>query len=247
MGKNLYSIKPESSGGDTHNNQQGRLALRWGKVVEISPDHSQVRIETDELDEIPTYWVSILYPKTLYDKYYWCVDLDEHVWFLWDEQGEEGVVLGAFYCAEVLPEAPDIEETEAIWRDCSYERYHKVKHERFTHIRGDKIIEAKRLIIRVEELIIEANEIEITAGSISITGATGIALNGGNLTMNGTQLVGIGGMDTKGLPMVTTGWNPAPGVSPNIAIPDPCWDGASETTGDLRRLQGYTPPGWGGG
>jgi phage baseplate assembly protein V len=291
LSKNLFSHKPESPGGDVHNVQQGRLALRWGKVVEVSPDYSQVRVETDELDEIPTYWLSILYPKTWEDKWYWMPELDEHVWFLWDEQGEEGVVLGAFYCAEVpLSELhpPTPHKTEVHWGDESYVFYDREEHLLDWDIKGTVYLRAhdgnmelesseemklwareisleacEKITLRAPEIILEGNVtiagggggfLSIAAGAASLTmGGGGLALAGSAITGNGVPIAGIGSQVPVpgGMSSVISGLPGGGGLGGSVATPEcpepiPGEDVEVELEGDLRRLQGYTPPGFGG-
>lgn len=233
MSKNLFTKKAESPGGDVQDAQQGRLQLRWGKVVEIAPDFSQARVESDENDQIVTFWLSILYPKTLHDKYYWHIDIDETVWFLVDEQAEEGVILGGFYCPDAEPHEPDIDETEIRWRDCSFVRYHKADHELVIDIKG-------KIIIRASEGI----EIE-SHGDLTLKGES-IALESDSIpTANGVEIAGMGSVDTDKDKLVKNGIKPG-GFSPDPE--EPCWEGPTEELeGDLRRLQGYTPAGWGNG
>lgn len=291
MSKNLFSHKAESPGGDIHNVQQGRLALRWGKVVELAPEFCQARVETDELDEIPTYWLSIIFPKTWEDKYYWMPELDEHVWFLWDEQAEEGIILGAFYCADVpLSELhePTPHKTEIHWGDESFVYYTREEHRLEVDIKGEiieratdgnfhmeasedmtmfasninpvaceqfysrsteTVIEAcERIILRAPEVIIE--------GSLIIAGGAGgmfSFMGGGGMFSNGVPLVGLGAAVATPVgagAVISTGIAGFVGGAiagpqcPECPEPEPAEEVEVELEGDLRRLQGYTPPGF---
>ena len=273
--KNLWQHKPVSPGGDVHNVQQGRLALRWGKVVELAPDYCQARVETDELDEIPSYWLSVVYPKTWHDKYYWMPELDEHVWFLWDEQGEEGIILGAFYCAEVpLSELhePTPHKTEIHWGDESFFVYDREEHRGEWNIKGQMELRAKDGNLELEaseqvhvwgkEVVIEACErIVLRAPEIVIEGALSLGGDGGMMglamTAGGALFGGfpagaaVGSLvDTAGGPGTILGGIGILGDLAGIAAPE-CPEPEEpeevevELEGDLRRLQGYTPPGFG--
>ncbi|MFH7241804.1 MAG: phage baseplate assembly protein V [Spirulina sp.] len=268
MSKNLFSHRPVSPGGDVHNVQQGRLALRWGKVVELSPEHSQVRVETDELDEIPSYWLSILYPKTWHDKFYWMPELDEHVWFLWDEQGEEGVILGAFYCAEVpLSERhePTPHKTEIHWGDESFFIYDRAEHRGEWNVRGQVEIRAKDgrmeleatddLHLHGKTITLEACEritlrapLIILEGAVTMNGgAGGIAMMGASFMAGGIPIAGIGsavagGRVVSGIPGLAGG---SGGGEVGCPEPETAAEVEVEQEGDLRRLMGYTPPGFG--
>jgi phage baseplate assembly protein V len=269
--KNLFSHKPGSPGGDVHNVQQGRLALRWGKVVEVSPEFSQVRVETDELDEIPTFWLSVIYPKTWHDKYYWMPELDEHVWFLWDEQGEEGIVLGAFYCADVEHEpGQSVHKTEVVWGDRSFFKYDREEHRLDWDIKGEIHIRAangdldlessETMNLRAREIRLEACErIVLQAPEIVIEGAItmngglgGIAMLGANFMAGGIPISGIGSLVQTPVGPGTVvsgilgGLPGAPLIGPPCPPPEAPEVVPDDLEGDLRELKGYTPPGYGG-
>jgi phage baseplate assembly protein gpV len=293
MVKNLFQHKPESPGGDVQGVQQGRTSIKWGKVCELSPEHCQVRVETDELDEIPTYWLSILLPKTWHDKYYWMPELDEHVWFAWDEQAEEGVVLGAFYCAEVpLSELhePTPHKTEIHWGDDSFVYYDREEHELNLTVKGaieqratdgDFNLEASEdmklwatnitleacetITLRAPEIILEGNVtmgggggglLSMAFGAATLAmGPGGLALGGASILGNGVPLAGIGGAisSPSGPGAIISGglggFGGLPGggiAAPECPEPEEAEEVEVELEGDLRRLQGYTPPGFGG-
>ena len=232
MSKNLFTKKPESSGGDVQDAQQGRLTLKWGKIVEVAPNYSQARVEIKEKDQTVTYWFPILYPKTLFDKYYYCNDVDEPVWVLCDEQYEEGVILGAFYCPEAKPHEPHIDKTEIYWRDCSFVRYRKDLHRFDLDIRGNITVRGRNITIAAcETLTLTAKKIEMEVpGPNDILG-------------NGVPMAGLGAKDTAGHILITTGL--AGGSSPECK--EPCWSGPTQKLrSTLLRLLGYTPAGWRG-
>ncbi len=291
--KNLFSHKPESPGGDIHEVQQGRLALRWGKVVELSPEHLQVRVEADELDEIPTFWLSVLFPKTWEDKYYWMPELDEHVWFLWDEQAEECVILGAFYCDEVPISPlhpPTPHKTEIHWGDESFVYYDREEHRLEVDVKGeiseratdgnfdmeaseDMNLWATNITLEACEVITLRAPLIVLEGSVQMSGGGGgflsfaagaatlalgpggLALGGASILGNGVPLAGLGGaVPVPGgiSSIVSTGLGMFGGGVGDVAVPqcpepEPAEDVEVELEGDLRRLQGYTPPGFGGG
>ena len=224
---NLYTQAVEAAGGDTHNHQQGRSNIKWGRVVEMDPDNCRVRIETDEQDLMVSYWLQCTFPKTLHDKYYWMPDIDEPVYFVYDEQGEEAPKLGAFYTPKVLPHEPDVDKTEVYWRDCSYERYHRTEHLRETYIRGDYEVTAKRLVITAEELILNVGSLTLNAERVVINTGTPALLNGAEIAV-------LGAVDNAGHALVTSGQSPW--ASPEIIVEEPCWDGETELVGDLRNL-----------
>lgn len=72
--------------------------IRIGVVSSIDPGHGTARVLFDDLDELVSYDLQILYPATLRNKGYWMPDVGEHVACAFLENGlENGVILGAIY------------------------------------------------------------------------------------------------------------------------------------------------------
>lgn len=227
---NRYEQSTEAAGGDTSNHQQGRSNIKWGRVVEMDPELCRVRIEVEEQDGMVTYWLQLTYPKTLHDKVYFMPDVEEPHYFVFDEQGEEAPAFGAFYTPKVKPHEPDVDKVEWLFRDGSFERYHRKKHERDAEILGRYTIRAKELIIEAEEVTIKANDLKIRAGTLTIN-------TGSPAMLNGKEIATVGAGDNDPVipaVLVTSGQNPTGG--PNVTVPDPEWDGETELKGDLGAL-----------
>jgi phage baseplate assembly protein gpV len=74
-----------------------RPALRLGIVQKQDPSMGRVRVTFSEFDQMLSYWLPVVVPKTQNDKAYWLPDIGEQVVCLMDEHDEAGVVLGAIY------------------------------------------------------------------------------------------------------------------------------------------------------
>lgn len=74
-----------------------RSTLRLGIVKEQDPSLARLRVTFNEFDQLLSYWLPVVVPKTQNDKAYWLPDIGEQVVCIMDERDEDGVVLGAIY------------------------------------------------------------------------------------------------------------------------------------------------------
>ena len=72
-------------------------AFRVGIVQQQDTARARVRVIFPDYDEIVSWWLPILFPKTQNDKAYWIPDVGEQVVCLMDMRDEDGAVLGAIY------------------------------------------------------------------------------------------------------------------------------------------------------
>jgi phage baseplate assembly protein gpV len=72
-------------------------ALRLGIVKEQDLSLARLRVTFSEYDQMLSYWLPLVVPKTQNDKTYWLPDIGEQVVCLMDARDEAGVVLGAIY------------------------------------------------------------------------------------------------------------------------------------------------------
>jgi len=83
-----------------------RPALRVGIVKELDASLCRVRVTFSDLDQMTSYWLAVVTPKTQDDKFYWMPDVGEQVVCLMDARYEAGAVLGAIYSrADATPVA----------------------------------------------------------------------------------------------------------------------------------------------
>lgn len=79
--------------------------IRFGVVSEVDAETCRVRVRFDDLDGVVSQFLPVLVSKSKKDRYYHLPDLEEHVAVALDENGEDGVVLGAVYSE---PEPPPV-------------------------------------------------------------------------------------------------------------------------------------------
>ena len=78
--------------------------LRLGIVKDQDVSPCRLRVAFSELDQMLSYWLPVVVPKTQDDKAYWLPDIGEQVVCLMDARDEAGVVVGAIYSqSDVTP------------------------------------------------------------------------------------------------------------------------------------------------
>lgn len=192
----MTEIRWEVPGGDAGQQLQGRSNLKWGRVKEIDAVKCLARVLLEDNDETMTYWMQVLHPKSELDKYYWMPDLEEPVTVLWDEDGEEGYIVGSLYNEKTLPRRTSEHETEVFWQDGTYIYYNREEHLMEINVKGT--------------LRIVAENIEI--GGLVSTRVEGgaLALNAGGLVLvNNVPGLVIGSPDTGGFINISSGQAPA--------------------------------------
>lgn len=105
------------------------MSVRYGVVAALDPVAVAVRVRFPDHDDVVSWWLKVVQPKTLHDKAYWMPDVGEHVVCLMDAGEEAGVVLGAIYStADPAPEQdPDIRRT--VHKDGAVESYDRKNHQ----------------------------------------------------------------------------------------------------------------------
>jgi phage baseplate assembly protein gpV len=71
--------------------------FRVGIVQEQDTGRARVRVTFADYDQLRSWWLPVVVPKTQNDKAYWIPDLGEQVVCLMDAHDEAGAVLGAIY------------------------------------------------------------------------------------------------------------------------------------------------------
>lgn len=115
---------------------------RTGIVVAIDEAAAKVRVQFDALDGVVSYWLPVLVQKTLSDKCYHMPDPGEHVVCLVDENGEEGVVLGAIYSAADAPPVSSADKFHVTFKDGTVVEYDRSVHKLTADVKGDVSVKA---------------------------------------------------------------------------------------------------------
>ncbi len=173
------------------------VSFRIGLVTDQDPINARVRVKFPDRDQVKSWWLPVVFPKTQNDKFYWIPDVGEQVVCLMDLRDEDGAVLGAIYSAIDAPPPPC---PDFLYPINSTEKFHVTfkdgavfEYDRNTHV-------AKHLAQDSALLRYDAGWHFLTialpvgaAMSITANGAT-IAIDAsGNVTVDGGSLILAGG------------------------------------------------------
>lgn len=126
--------------------------IRVGKVSSINEKECTARVLFMDKDELVTFDLPIIVPKTLKDKYYYMPDVDEHVLCLFLPNSiQQGFIIGAFYTEKYKDKIPFSDDekqgardkTKVKFFDECWFQYDRKEHIRDVHILSKHILEAK--------------------------------------------------------------------------------------------------------
>lgn len=125
-----------------------RELVRVGIVTAVYPERGTVRVTMSDVDDLQTYELQVVVPKTHKDKEFWMPDVGEQVVCLFSGQGlERGWVLGAVYSqADTVPEASR-DKWIKRFEDGTIIEYDRKEHHLKIFVRGDITIEAEGNIV----------------------------------------------------------------------------------------------------
>lgn len=103
-------------------------AFRLGIVKEQDGTNCRVRVTFREFDQMLSYWLPVVVPKTQDDKVFWLPDPGEQVVCLMDEHDEAGVVLGAIYSQPDRPPVADANKYHIGFKDGTSFEYDRGLH-----------------------------------------------------------------------------------------------------------------------
>lgn len=160
------------------------VTLQTGTVSAVDADGVKARVRLPECDNMRTNWLDVLQRNTQNNKDYWLPDVGEQVKVLLDENGEDGVILGAVYSDVDRPPFSDKNVRGIQCADGTEFSYNRATHT-FTIWGG-----IEHMVIQVQASVtLKAQALVIEAQSINFTGNLNVD---GDITSTGSIL------DSKG-------------------------------------------------
>lgn len=127
--------------------------LRFGKISAVDASKAMYQVTFDE-DQLVTDWIFANQKNTLFNKSESGYDLDEHVSCLMDENCENGVILGAIYDEENLPEVGNEDLTRIEYKDGSFIQFDRAAKKLTISCEGNiEIIKSTKTTIAVSDSI----------------------------------------------------------------------------------------------
>ncbi|OGT98200.1 MAG: hypothetical protein A2079_06315 [Geobacteraceae bacterium GWC2_48_7] len=125
--------------------------MKIGIISAIDASKCAARVQFPDQDDVVSYWLPVVQPKTLKDRFYFMPDVGEHVVCLLDDNGESGVILGAIYSdADPTPVA-DPDKYHVTFEDGTILEYDRKEHKLLGDIKGDiKILATGKADVTIE-------------------------------------------------------------------------------------------------
>lgn len=121
--------------------------VRVGKVVSTVTGKSTVRVQFDDADELVSFDMAIIYPRTFKDKHYNVPDIGDQVVCLFLPNGlETGFVLGSVYNAQDAPPVDSQDKDHVTYEDGTVIEYDRKAHVLKADVKGDAEIKTTKSI-----------------------------------------------------------------------------------------------------
>ncbi|MEX3690081.1 phage baseplate assembly protein V [Paraburkholderia sp. BR14263] len=172
----------------------GGVLFKTGVVFDVGDD-GRVRVRFDDIG-LTSHWLTVCYPKTNQDKFYWPLDVGDQVRCIMDQYLEDGAVLGAIYSeVDAVPWASK-DQVGMTLRDGGSFTYDRSTGTASVLTIGDlsATVGGALKATVTGDAVVKASHIELDAEETVI---------GGNLRVKGATMLegGVGGAPGAGTPI----------------------------------------------
>ena len=102
--------------------------FRVGLVKTQDVTNCRVRVSFPDRDQMTSWWLPVVVPKTEADKAYWLPDVGEQVVCMMDEHDEDGAVLGAIYSTADTTPVQSADKVHWSFKDGTSLEYDRAAH-----------------------------------------------------------------------------------------------------------------------
>ncbi|WP_435951674.1 phage baseplate assembly protein V [Dryocola sp. BD626] len=165
------------------------VTRQTGIITEIDEATVRVRVNLPECDNLRSSWLPILQRNTQNNKDYWLPDVGEQVEVLLDDNGEDGVVLGAVYSSVDTAPLASLDKRYVQFSDGAAFEYDRKLHQLTINGGIEKIvIEVKTSTSLTSPLVeVKAQQVTVTAETVSVT-ATDVSVEATNVDVKATDV-----------------------------------------------------------
>ncbi|EPZ9322167.1 phage baseplate assembly protein V [Salmonella enterica subsp. enterica] len=155
------------------------VTRQTGIISDIDEVKVCVRVTLPECDNLRTHWLPILQRNTQNNKDYWLPDVGEQVEVLLDDNGEDGVVLGAVYSSVDTAPVASLDKRYVQFADGAAFEYDRKEHQ--LTINGG-----------IEKIVIEVkNSISATTQKVEITASDSVTVTTSKATVRADTIDAI--------------------------------------------------------
>jgi phage baseplate assembly protein V len=173
--------------------EEDTLVFRVGLVEAQDAANCRLRVTFPDRDQMTSWWLPIVIPKSQNDKAYWLPDIGEQVVCMMDERDEDGAVLSAIYSQADTTPVQDSNKVHWSFKDGT-----AIEYDRGNHVLSFALPQAT--------LTIQASGASITIdgqGNVTIT-PSGQILLGGSAAARGVARLGDSVVCPAGTGTITT-------------------------------------------
>lgn len=103
--------------------------FRVGLVEAQDAVNARLRVTFPERDQMTSWWLPVVVPKSQNDKAYWLPDIGEQVVCMMDERDEDGAVLGAIYSQADTTPVQNADKVHWSFKDGTSFEYDRGTHQ----------------------------------------------------------------------------------------------------------------------
>ncbi|ELV2844213.1 phage baseplate assembly protein V [Enterobacter cloacae] len=194
------------------------VTRQTGIISDIDETAVRVRVTLPECDNLRSNWLPVLQRNTQENKDYWLPDIGEQVEVLLDNNGEDGVVLGAVYSTVDTAPLASRDKRYVHFSDGAAFEYDRKSHQLTVNGGIEKIIievrDTTRLTspqveVKAQHVLVTSDTVNVKATNVSIEASTvdvkalDVAVNAPLTTFTGDvtimkKLTWLGGMMGSG-------------------------------------------------
>ncbi|EJS1735116.1 phage baseplate assembly protein V [Escherichia albertii] len=180
------------------------VTRQTGIISDIDETSVRVRVTLPECDNLKSNWLAVLQRNSQDNKDYWLPDMGEQVEVLLDDNGEDGVVLGAVYSTVDTAPVASRDKRYVQFSDGAAFEYDRSTHQLTINGGIEKIVieVIDRTNLTSPNVEVKAQEVTVTSDTVDIKAAT-VTVDAPMSTFTGNvtvmkKLTWLGGMAGSG-------------------------------------------------
>lgn len=188
------------------------VTRQTGIISDIDEAVVRVRVTLPECDDLKSNWLPVLQRNTQDNKDYWLPDIGEQVEVLLDDNGEDGVVLGAVYSIVDTAPLASRDKRYVQFSDGAAFEYDRQLHQLTVNGGIEKIVievqdstslTSPRVEVKAQQVMVTSATVSVESSSVAVKAMnvtveapishfTGNINVTGNITASGTIMDGSG-------------------------------------------------------
>ncbi|ENA5972099.1 phage baseplate assembly protein V [Escherichia albertii] len=180
------------------------VTRQTGIISDIDETSVRVRVTLPECDNLKSNWLAVLQRNSQDNKDYWLPDMGEQVEVLLDDNGEDGVVLGAVYSTVDTAPVASRDKRYVQFSDGAAFEYDRSTHQLTINGGIEKIVieVIDRTNLTSPNVEVKAQQVTVTSDTVDIK-ATAVTVDAPMSTFTGNvtvmkKLTWLGGMAGSG-------------------------------------------------